>query len=100
MPASYAKTSPYFATPKWGNFLDVMADRPITAKQSDVLYKIDKVYEHRPDLLSHDLYGTSSLWWVFAQRNPDVIKDPVHDFRAGRNIYIPSKDQLTQDLGL
>lgn len=100
MASGFSKTSPYFSTPTWGKFLDVMVDRKITPKGSDVLYKIDKVYEYRPDLLSHDLYGTSSLWWVFAQRNPNIIQDPIGDFRAGRSIYIPSKDQLTQDLGL
>ncbi len=100
MPATFSKTSPYYSTPTWGNFLDVMVDRKITAKGSDVLYKIDKVYEYRPDLLAHDLYGTSALWWVFAQRNPNTIQDPIQDFRAGRSIYIPSKDQLTIDLGL
>lgn len=77
-----------------------MTDRPIKAKSADILYKIDKVYEYRPDLLAHDLYGSASLWWVFTQRNPDVIQDPIFDFKAGRNIYIPTKDQLNSDLGV
>ena len=77
-----------------------MTDRPIKSKAADILYKIDKVYEYRPDLLAHDLYGSSSLWWVFTQRNPDVIQDPIFDFKAGRNIYIPTKDQLNADLGV
>jgi hypothetical protein len=100
MSSTYSKTSPYYGTPKWGNFLDIMVDRKITAKASDVLYKIDKVYEYRPDLLAHDLYNDSSLWWVFAQRNPNTIQDPIQDFRAGRSIYIPTQTQLVQDLGL
>jgi hypothetical protein len=77
-----------------------MIDRPVTAKSADVLYTIDKVYENRPDLLAHDLYGNAGLWWVFAQRNPNVIQDPIYDFKAGRSIYIPPKDQLSVDLGL
>lgn len=77
-----------------------MIDRPITPKSADVLYTIDKVYEHRPDLLAYDLYGSSALWWVFAQRNPNTIQDPIYDFKSGKSIYIPTKDQLTADLGL
>lgn len=98
--STYTRYSPYYATDSFGKFLDVMTDRKITARASDVLYTIDKVYENRPDLLAFDLYGSSSLWWVFTQRNPDVIQDPIYDFRAGRNIYIPTKDQLNADLGV
>jgi len=98
--ARYSRSSPYYSTDRFGKFLDVLTDRPITAKASDILYKIDKVYEYRPDLLAHDLYGSPALWWVFTQRNPDVIQDPIFDFKAGRNIYIPTKDQLNSDLGV
>lgn len=98
--AKYAKTSPYYSTDSWGKFLDVMTNRKITAKSTDVFYKIDKIYENRPDLLAHDLYGNSALWWVFVQRNPDVLKDPIGDFKAGKSIFIPTKTQLTLDLGI
>ena len=100
MTAKYSKTSPYYSTDRYGKFLDVMINRPIRGQASDIWYQIDKVYEYRPDLLAGDLYGNSGLWWVFAQRNPDIIQDPIYDFKAGRSIYIPTKDQITQDLGL
>lgn len=100
MANAYSKSSPWYNTAVWGKFLDVMTDRAIVKKPTDVLYKIDKIYEKRPDLLAFDLYGSSDLWWVFAQRNPDVIKDPLNDFRAGAMIYIPAKTQLVKDLGL
>ena len=29
------------------------------------------------------------LWWVFAQRNMDVIQDPVYDMEPGIEIFIP-----------
>jgi alpha-L-fucosidase len=100
MPATYSKTSPYYNSTQWGQFLDVMINRPITPQRSDVVYIIDKIYEYRPDLLAFDLYGDPALWWVFAQRNPDILVNPLFDFRAGRRIYIPTKDQVTTDLGL
>ena len=96
----YRTTSPYFQTDIFGNFLDVMANRSITKNSDDVLYEIDKVYEYRPDMLAFDLYGDSALWWVFAQRNPNALKDPLFDFRAGTRIYIPKKTTLVQDLGI
>jgi len=96
----YRATSPYFQTGTFGNFLDVMSNRNITKNVDDVLYEIDKVYEYRPDMLAFDLYGDSALWWVFAQRNPNVLKDPLFDFRSGARIYIPKKTTLVQDLGV
>jgi alpha-L-fucosidase len=96
----YSSASPYFQTGTFGNFLDVMVNRPITKKSDDVLYMIDSVYQYRPDMLASDLYGNSALWWVFAQRNPNVLKDPLLDFRAGVQIFIPKKATLHQDLGV
>ena len=66
----------------------------------DWTYEIDAVYKHRPDLLSFDLYGDTSLWWVFSIRNPNVLQDPVFDFVPGATIYIPKKETLVAALGL
>jgi hypothetical protein len=96
----YSASSPYYRTGTFGIFLDVMNNRPITKLPDDVLYEIDSVYEYRPDLLASDLYGTSALWWVFAQRNPNVLVDPLMDFVAGARIYIPKVETLKQDLGV
>lgn len=96
----YRPSSPYYQTSTYGSFLDVMVNRPITKAADDVLYEIDKIYEYRPDMLAFDLYGDSALWWVFAQRNPNTLRDPLFDFRAGVRIYIPKKTTLQQDLGV
>jgi len=97
---TYSASSPYYRTGTFGIFLDVMTNRPITKLSDDTLYEIDSVYEYRPDLLASDLYGDSSLWWVFAQRNPNVLVDPLFDFAAGARIYIPKLSTLKQDLGV
>jgi hypothetical protein len=96
----YNPSSPYYRTGTFGIFLDVMTNRPITKLSDDTLYEIDSVYEYRPDLLASDLYGDSALWWVFAQRNPNVLVDPLFDFVAGARIYIPKIATLKQDLGV
>lgn len=100
MSAQYSKLSPYYNTKTFGPFLDVLDYRRITKNPLDIRYTIGAVYKYRPDLLAGDLYGNSALWWVFAARNPNVIKDPIFDFYPGQIIYIPTKDNLTVDLGL
>ena len=100
MKVQYNSASPYAATGLYGQFLDIMQARKITSRVDDVLYAIDSVYQYRPDMLAFDLYNNSALWWVFAARNPNIIKDPIFDFAAGTEIYIPKKETLTIDLGL
>jgi hypothetical protein len=89
MSANYSKSSPYYGTPNWGNFLDLWSPRTFEMSPTDVVYKIDNFYNLRPDLLAHDLYQDASLWWVFAIRNPNKLKDPVFDFTTGKVIFIP-----------
>jgi alpha-L-fucosidase len=100
MSAIYSKSSPYANTPVFGNYLDILEHRKIIKHADDVLYKIDSVYKFRPDMLAFDLYGDAGLWWVFAVRNPNVLKDPVFDFYTGVTIYIPKKTNLITELGI
>jgi alpha-L-fucosidase len=98
--AKYNNTSPYFTTPQNNLSLDFFTPRTITAEADDISYTVDKIYAYRPDLLAYDLYGSPRLWWVFAQRNPDVIEDPIYDFAPGKIIQIPKLSNLKTDLGL
>ena len=100
MAVNYSKTSPYSNTETFGFFLDVANIPVIPFDPSDTAYRIDGIYEHRPDLLAYDLYGDSALWWVFSVRTPNVLQDPVYDFLPGATIYVPKKDTLTAALGL
>lgn len=96
----YHPTSPYFTTKTHGNYLDVMQYRPITKRSDDVDYTVEVTYQHNPQRLAFDLYGDTRLWWVFAARNPNKIKDPIFDLKAGVTIKIPFKQTLVDDLGL
>lgn len=98
--ASYANTSPWYNTTISNNTLGFLEIRPVASENDDFLYKLEAQYTHRPDLLAFDLYGTSRLWWVFSQRNMDVIQDPIYDFVPGIKIYIPKKSKLFESLGL
>ena len=99
--ANYLKTSPYAnTTVNPSGELGILKIRPVPADDDDFLYEIEPQYTHRPDLLAFDLYGTSKLWWVFAQRNMDIIKDPIYDIEAGTKIYIPKAANLKRFLGI
>lgn len=96
----YQTTSPWNNTPSNVNYLTELVIRPVAAEADDFLYTLEPQYARRPDLLSYDLYGTPKLWWVFIQRNMDVISDPVFDFVPGIKIFLPKKTSLFKVLGL
>jgi hypothetical protein len=81
-------------------YLDIMTIRPVPSNKDDIFYEIIPAYNYRPDLLAYDLYGHKELWWVFAQRNMDIIKDPIYDFVAGTKIYLPQGNLLKKELGI
>lgn len=98
--AKYGTNSPYFNTETVnGQYLGFLKIRPVPAESDDFLYTIESQYTYRPDLLAYDLYDTTELWWVFAQRNMDVIKDPVYDIVPGTQIFIPKQETLLSLLG-
>lgn len=93
--------SPYANTKVTSSgYLDVLVPRPIPANKTDILFEITPEYTYRPDLLAHITYGKKELWWVFAQRNMDILKDPVFDFVAGTKIYLPDDAALRNTLGI
>jgi hypothetical protein len=97
----YAQTSPWYET-AFNNkqYLDFMQKRFVPADPNDILYQIQPQYTYRPDLLAFDLYGSSKLWWVFATRNIEILKDPIFDFIPGTQIYLPKKSTLNSVLGV
>jgi alpha-L-fucosidase len=74
--------------------------RTFNIEDDDQAYTIERTYAYRPDLLAFDLYGTPRLWWVFAQRNPDKLEDPIYDFKPGVTIQLPKAETISRDLGV
>jgi hypothetical protein len=77
-----------------------MSLRDIPATKDDVQFVLTSQYKHRPDLLAFDLYKDPNLWWVFAMRNKDVIRDPIYDMIPGVIIYLPQYTTLKTALGV
>jgi len=100
MSSTYNQSSPYFTTQFSQYFLDVMVNRPIPKLVDDQYFTINATYQYRPDLLAHDLYDNSGLWWVFYQRNPNTLTAPPLDFTSGTQIYLPKITTLRSALGL
>ena len=98
--ATYSRSSPWANTNQNGLYLELINMRPVPAEADDGTYTIETQYTHRPDLLAYDLYNNPKLWWVFIQRNMDVLKDPVFDFEPGVTIRIPKKDNIDKYLGV
>jgi hypothetical protein len=97
---AYSKSSPYFNTPQKSNYLDIMNIRDIPSLKNDTQFTVTSQYKHRPDLLAFDIYQNEQLWWVFAMRNKDVIRDPIYDMIPGIKIFIPQLTTINKSLGL
>lgn len=97
---TYSKTSPYYTTTFSNGYLDIMSFRDIPPESDDILFEMTANYEYRPDLLAHDLYSDASLWWVFAVRNKNILRDPVFDMVSGIKIYLPKITTIKRSLGI
>ena len=96
--AIYKKTSPWYITKQNTLYLELLTLRTIPASDDDFKYVIENQYRHRPDLLAFDLYQDAKLWWVFAQRNRSILKDPIYDFSPGTTIFCPAKANINAAL--
>jgi hypothetical protein len=97
--AFYKNNSPWSKTAQVDGVLDIFKPRYITADADDQLYQVDPYYNLRPDLLAYDLYEDPKLWWVFAMRNPNIIRDPIFDLYTGQIIIVTSPAALKKILG-
>ena len=98
--SNYANTSPYYTTDQTNGYLGIWSYRPIPPETDDMVFEVTDKYQNRPDLLAYDLYNDVNLWWVFAIRNPGVIRDPIFDLISGIQIYLPKITSIKKSLGI
>jgi len=89
----------YSRTPITDFYLDLakfpsvneLARRISSQKTTLVSHTVTPRQQYRPDLLSYDLYGSSTLWWSIVLLNRNILKDPIRDLIAGTRLtVIPS----------
>ena len=97
--AAFGRSSPYSKTSTVNGYLGILNFIDIPAEVDDVSYTIASRYMYRPDLLAYDLYGDPQLWWVFAARNKEVIKDSIYDFITGQIIFLPKLAAIKKAIG-
>lgn len=90
----YSSGSPYAATPQTTWYLDNLVLRQVDPDPTDKIMEVPIQYDQQPYNLSYELYGTKDFWWVFMVLNPDRIRDPIYDFKAGLTIRAPTKERL------
>lgn len=96
---AFNKSSPYAKTPLTNGYLGLLNLIDLPAEIDDVSFTITSRYLYRPDLLAYDLYSDTQLWWVFAVRNKEVIKDSIYDFVTGQTIFLPKTSTIKKALG-
>ncbi len=94
MPSKYKKPSLYSNTPIKNWYLGHWPGINVNPSLNDEPYIIPAKYNLRPDLAAYHFYGSTTYWYVFALRNKNVLKDPIFDFIAGREIIIPNKKSI------
>jgi hypothetical protein len=97
---NFNSASPYAQTDIVNGYLDVLNFIDIPAYSDDVQYTLTTKYLHRPDLLAYDVYGNTQLWWVFAARNKEIIKDSIFDFVPGQTIFLPKTATIKAVVGV
>lgn len=90
----HKESSPYYNTSIKDFYLDILTLRQIPPSSNDTIVSIDVKYENRPDLFANDYYGSPRLWWVLVLRNMDTLIDPLADFTAGTEIFVPTAESV------
>ena len=80
-------------------YLDLWEAPRVPKKRTDRRITIEPKYHKKPRLLADDLWGDPSLWWVFSMRNVNLIQDPIEDFVAGKDIFLPDTTFINTHAG-
>lgn len=96
---NYPQSSPYGASSQTSWYLGRYVHREIGQHDDDLRITLTARHVARPDLLSHELYGTPVYWWVFGVCNPKLRLDPVWGMKTGMIIRAPSVATIRSLLG-
>lgn len=94
MPRSkYSQFSPYSKVKQtW--YLDYNLPAPMIPADTDQPYVIPAKYDEQPWRLAKELYGNERVYFIFSLLNPDLLIDPIYDFKAGLEIQLPTPSRV------
>lgn len=95
---TYSSLSQYSNTQQTTWYLDVYTDLGFGPDSSDQQIVLDSRFKNRPDKLAYELYGQSSLWYLFYLVNNN-ISDPIFDMVPGNKIYVPLPQRVADFFG-
>lgn len=95
--AKYSTFSPYSKVKQtW--YLNYFSPKGLLPADSDTVYVIEGQFNQQPWRLAKKLYGNERLYYIFALLNPNILEDPVYDFKAGVEIRIPTMKRIKEYL--
>lgn len=68
--------------------------KDLLSSNKDILYKIPKSEEYRPDLIANRFYGEPKLFWVLIYVN-DFSNSP-EDFEVNKTIRVPHYSRVME----
>jgi hypothetical protein len=83
----YATTS---ITDFYLNLAKLPTAEELTRNKTPQFITVAPKFQYRPDLLSYELYGNSSYWWLIALLNRNQLQDPIRDLKAGMVLTVLS----------
>lgn len=96
--ARYSTFSPYSKVKQtW--YLGYNLPRRMFPADSDTIYTIPLEYDEQPWRLAKELFGNERLYYIFALLNPNILIDPIYDFKANVDIRVPSQSRVKDYLG-
>lgn len=95
----YHKYSPFKNAEQGTWYLGYNIPKHMKPSSDDDIYTIEGKYNEQPWRLAKALYGDERLYYIFAILNPDLLVDPVYDFKTGITIRIPSVSRVKKYVG-
>lgn len=96
---TYPRSSPYHHTKQTSWAIGRYSHRRVPPHVEDQPFEVKPRHEHRPDLLSQELYGTPAYFWVFTARNINLMRHPIWDLKNGMTIMVPSASFIKTFVG-
>jgi len=70
---------------------------PVNADINDFITQVESGKEARLDLVAFGFYNDVELWWVLADRNRGIVRNPLR-MKVGDTLFIPPVDVVFTEI--